>query len=175
MWQLSFLEADGMPYANGTWYIRLSLLTRSPATFLDSHLLIEDVRTESVASPSSTRPLAPSVSSSSKSLFGTPEPRDPKPIELRLKTSGEQLVPYADAVGCATEICVPLSKSPMGSSLQFEYVCVHPAWAFVLPAFFVADAFMLYYSGCTYIASDGSLTAKLEARLAKPDGECIIC
>lgn len=33
----------------------------------------------------------------------------------------------------------------------------------------------LQYNASPYVAADGSLTARLEARLGRPDGECIIC
>ena len=93
-------------YEKGAWLIRLALMEHSPATWIDSHLLIDEPRT----SPRGKR-------------------EKPKPtIELRLKTSSsEQLAPpprWNHNVAVVTELFVPLSKSLMGNSLQFEYVCL---------------------------------------------------
>ena len=138
MWRLRFLEADAHGVDKGAWFVSLALMEHSPSTFLDSHLLINDVWPHSPSKAST-----PSISSKSpKSLFSSPEPKPNQPIELRLKTAGEQLTApvFAGAhqVGYCPEICVPLSKSPMGHSLQFECVC--PCGRLSCRPFFGRDA-----------------------------------
>ncbi|EKM53705.1 uncharacterized protein PHACADRAFT_148472 [Phanerochaete carnosa HHB-10118-sp] len=147
MWCLKFLESDGISYhmaEKGAWVVSLSLMDHSPPTWIDSHLLIDDTRRQP-GTPSSSKASAKSI------INGVLENKSMPQIELRLKTSGEQLAPLElnRQHDFDRHISVSLSKSQMGHSLQFD--------------------------GCTYIASDGSLTARLEARLAKPDNECIIC
>ncbi|GJE98197.1 hypothetical protein PsYK624_144200 [Phanerochaete sordida] len=145
MWCLAFLESDGISCSageKGAWVVSLSLMEHSPPTWIDSHLLIDDTR-GAPSTPSSSK-------ASAKSFMGMPASKAPPQIELRLKTSSQLAPPSANRHhDFVRDISLPLRKSPMGDSLQFD--------------------------GCTFIAPDGTLTAKLEARLAKPDNECIIC
>ncbi|KAF4562700.1 hypothetical protein EYR36_004094 [Pleurotus pulmonarius] len=140
----------------GTWCVTLSLLEHSPPTWIDSRLLIADSGDppgDSVTTP----PLTPSASPPLISLPFSASPsspsRKPKPtISLRLKCS-EQLIPLEGARrhprNAQSVIVTPLEDSLMGASLQ--------------------------YSGTSYIAKDSVLRARLEARLRKPEAECVIC
>ncbi|KAI0785746.1 hypothetical protein C8Q75DRAFT_722319 [Abortiporus biennis] len=70
-------------------------------------------------------------------------------ISLRLKSGAEQLAPPQSTYQSRREIVASLDDSLMGKSLQYE--------------------------NTSYISSDGSLYARLEAKLMKPGAECIIC
>lgn len=59
-------------------------------------------------------------------------------------------------------------------------VCVSAGLAFLLNYDLASDAvllmiFILSYSGCTYIAPNGTLHATFEAKLGNPYSGCIIC
>ncbi|KAI0683997.1 hypothetical protein BC835DRAFT_1392290 [Cytidiella melzeri] len=168
MWRLQFAEFDAAHssfdanYTKGTWLVELSLMEHSPPTYIDSHLLISDARfpptSPSPYTAPPTNPAADTMSSMPGKLLLSPgtESRKPKPtIELRIKTSNsQQLVPQSRSISRHDQsfvdtLHVPLNKNPMGNSLQFD--------------------------GCSYISPDGSLSGRLEARLAKPEAECIIC
>lgn len=83
----------------GSWVATLHLMEHSPATWIDSRLVIEDPRTRS-APTGSTMKLKPTV-------------------ELRMKHS-EQLVPYTGPYSGAPTIIVPLESSLMANSLQYK-------------------------------------------------------
>lgn len=73
-------------------------------------------------------------------------------VSIRLKTGPQQLTPSKGANPGTTvfgSIVASLDDSLMGNSLQ--------------------------YDGSSYISPDGSLKARIEAKLGKPDAECIIC
>ncbi|KAF8883263.1 hypothetical protein BD779DRAFT_1674608 [Infundibulicybe gibba] len=163
----------------GSWFIALSLLENSSPTWIDSCLLIPQAPTSSdllidapltgplvnTPSPSSTP-----VPAQSKNPFlaafqpttrtaspadGTPKPRPT--ICLRFKSS-RPLAPSPSSPPPSPDdhdhddgfrICVPLDDSLMGPSLQ--------------------------YGGSPYIAADGALHARFEARLVKPEADCVIC
>lgn len=96
------------------------------------------------------RPVPPDPSTSPGSAPKAQDSKSkPKPtISLRLKSGSAQLT----ALGRGyfnNIISVSLEDSLMANSLQ--------------------------YTGSSYIAADESLQARLEARLAKPEAECIIC
>lgn len=145
MWRLQFIESDGSyeytPHEKGAWIVRLSLMEHSPPTYIDSHLLIPDARAPPSASatpsPSLSLPACPisspdGMGSIPGRLF-TSQIRDPnklKPtIELRIKTnSSNQLAPTRKSHerydgSFVHQLSVPLNKSLMGNSLQFECVC----------------------------------------------------
>ncbi|KIP09047.1 hypothetical protein PHLGIDRAFT_68360 [Phlebiopsis gigantea 11061_1 CR5-6] len=144
MWCLRFVAADVADghYAQGTWFVSLSLMENSPPTWVDCRVLIRDTARAPHSPPGKSR----------SARRGPSEPRDKGAIELLLKTARDQLAPPPprgydpDAL---LGLTAPLDKTPAGHSLQFD--------------------------GCSFVATDGSLAATLEARLAKPDSDCIIC
>lgn len=167
MWRLAFRVMPSQEPAEkyhtrslrpGTWCVTLTLLEHSPPTWIDSRLLIADSGDPSNDSLlDSTPPTTPSGSPSLTSLPFSTSPsspsRKPKPtISLRLKCS-EQLIPAEGARrhprNAQPVIVAPLEDSLMGASLQ--------------------------YSGTSYIAKDAVLRARLEARLRRPEAECVIC
>ncbi|KDQ29940.1 hypothetical protein PLEOSDRAFT_1021085, partial [Pleurotus ostreatus PC15] len=167
MWRLAFRVMPSQEPAEryhtrslrpGTWCVTLSLLEHSPPTWIDSRLLIADSGDPQNDSLLDSTP--PTTPSGSPSLISLPfsasppsAPRKPKPtISLRLKCS-EQLIPAEGARrhprNAQSVIVASLEDSLMGASLQ--------------------------YSGTSYIARDAMLRARLEARLRKPEAECVIC
>ncbi|KII91156.1 hypothetical protein PLICRDRAFT_37851 [Plicaturopsis crispa FD-325 SS-3] len=90
----------------------------------------------------------------SRLLIDAPPPtpsveRKPKPkptISLRLNSGSSQLSPLPNAQDTIT---VQLQDSMMGPTLQYE--------------------------NSPYLLQDGTLVARLEARLAKPEADCVIC
>jgi hypothetical protein len=67
------------------------------------------------------------------------------------------------------EIVVSLDDSMMGSGLQYAYVFL------ILICHAAVNIITIYDSGSSYVLPNGTLRARLEARLAKPEPECIIC
>lgn len=116
MWCLSFSITR-----SSQWVVTLSILEHSPATWIDSRLIIEEP---------SPRP-AP-VTPMPSSLIDAPIPEQPSPnarnkankkrskpkpaISLRLKSGNFQLSP----LGSHSQIEVALEDSMMGPSLQYE-------------------------------------------------------
>ncbi|KAI0740849.1 hypothetical protein C8Q76DRAFT_607717 [Earliella scabrosa] len=160
LWELSFLIAKDfdprLAYKNvkgGSWVIKLVLLPHSPPTWIDSRLVIEDPRAHGHpngehASASSGAPTSLIEASAKTGSEETPQGKPKPPIQLRLKAR-EQLSPPRYSAG--PMIILSLEENASANSLQFN--------------------------GCPYLGSDGSLTARLEARLAQPaeEAECIIC
>ncbi|KAF9524749.1 hypothetical protein CPB83DRAFT_773328 [Crepidotus variabilis] len=165
MWKLAFYIAPPPKWhsdpVEGSWCISISLLENSPPTFLDSQILIRVVP-ETAASPlpspsqlvtqgesPSTLPPTSPLSQFSSALLSSTRPSRPDPtISLRLKTSHEQL----EAPGKRTpgkNVMVTLETSLLASKLQ--------------------------YSNNPYIGPDEKLRGRLEARLGKPEADCIIC
>ncbi|KAL0955454.1 hypothetical protein HGRIS_001696 [Hohenbuehelia grisea] len=152
MWRFEFfvmpLDARApWPTRQGAWCVALSLLDNSSPTWIDSRLLIQEPEPlPEPDGPNYTEGWPPS---------GSPKPSKPKPtISLRLKSPSHcQLTPLSQDAARRHQrgdsIIMMLEESMMGSSLQ--------------------------YAGTSYIAADGTLRARLEARLAKPEAECIIC
>ncbi|KAI0653341.1 hypothetical protein C8Q70DRAFT_641850 [Cubamyces menziesii] len=180
LWLLRFLVAkqsdSRLGYQHmraGSWVVALSLLPHSPPTWIDSRLVIEDPRSRTAQSPISTSASAFPSLPSSQSSSGPPTSlseavegmvqqvaresegplawRDkPKPkIELRIKRSEQLTAPTSPWSTCHPVIAVSLEEDVRANSLQFK--------------------------GCPYIESDGSLLARLEARLVQPGSDCIIC
>ncbi|KAF9486995.1 hypothetical protein BDN71DRAFT_1485397 [Pleurotus eryngii] len=134
----------------GTWCVTLALLEHSPPTWIDSRLLIADSGDPFDDSLlDSTPPTTPSGSPSLTSLPFSASPssptRKPKPTISLRLKCSEQLIPAT----AQPVIVAPLEDSLMGASLQ--------------------------YAGTSYIAKDAVLRARLEARLRKPEAECVIC
>ncbi|KAI0774920.1 hypothetical protein BD413DRAFT_690593 [Trametes elegans] len=165
MWALRFFvatQADrrtGYQYMRvGSWVVCLSLLPHSPPTWIDSRLVIEDPRARthpppephpsSVGPPSSLLEAVEGMlqqDSESSHASARPKPM----IELRMKRAEQLTAPSSMRSTNMSVIPVSLEDHPLGRSLQFK--------------------------GCPYIESDGSLVARLEARLVQPGSDCIIC
>ncbi|CAL1711671.1 unnamed protein product [Somion occarium] len=99
-----------------------------------------------VINDSTVIPNAPVVPYFPSAYQGKPTKRVPT-VQLRLKTGSDQL--FAPSSNHSSDICVPLDETPLGNSLQFD--------------------------GSSFIWSDGSLRARLEAKLTKSQSDCIIC
>ncbi|KAJ7759233.1 hypothetical protein B0H16DRAFT_1720643 [Mycena metata] len=84
-------------------------------------------------------------------LFGPGKPRARPTLSARMKAT-EQLRPPARGPGHRNRIIVLLDGADGDGGLG-----------------------SLQYAGCPYIASDETLRGRLEARLAKPEADCIIC
>lgn len=148
MWRLEFSIAPENGYDKcrpGSWCISLSLLDTSPPTWIDSRLIIPEATPPSPDHHSDH--LSPPLSTSS--LFKLPSNAlKLKPaIELRLQ-SVEQLE-AARKGQSAKSVIITLQDSLMGAHLQ--------------------------YGKNPYVGLDETLRGRLEARLGKPDHECIIC
>lgn len=151
MWKLEFSIANGSQHADprpGSWCISLSLLENSPPAWIDSRLLVQEPDTTSpIPSPDTKSPTSPGRSASSPFVFGASRPKTKPTISIRLKSTEQLFAPRPHQA--QSKVVVSLEDSLMGSSLQ--------------------------YAGSSYIAADEKLRARLEARLCKPEAECVIC
>ncbi|KAJ7255516.1 hypothetical protein B0H12DRAFT_1202187 [Mycena haematopus] len=150
MWRLSFnvsTQERRRPGLPppGTWYVSLSLLENSPPTWIDSRLLVP-------APPESA--MEPPSSGFANSLFGAGKARPRATLSTRLKATDQLQAPKSHRGGPRhrSRIIVPMDGGEGDGGLG-----------------------CLQYAGCPYIASDETLRGRLEARLAKPEAECIIC
>ncbi|OSC97585.1 hypothetical protein PYCCODRAFT_1398622 [Trametes coccinea BRFM310] len=171
LWSFKFFVAKhsdprlGHHYVGaGSWVAALSLLPHSPPTYIDSRLVIDDPRARTHRVPSQPHPSGPPTSleeavdgmmrqaeaESAASPVST-SPRDqPKPrIELRMKRSEQLTAPTSMRAAYYPAIHVSLEEDVRAKNLQFK--------------------------GCPYIEPDGSLVARLEARLVQSESECIVC
>ncbi|CDO76734.1 hypothetical protein BN946_scf184813.g4 [Trametes cinnabarina] len=171
LWSLKFLVAKfsdpRLGHANirtGSWVAALHLLPHSPPTYIDSRLVIDDPRARTHPLPSPHPQSGPPASlkeavegmmqqaeaESTMSPVST-SPRDkPKPrIELRMKRSEQLTAPASMRTTYYPVVVVSLEEDVRAKNLQFK--------------------------GCPYIESDGSLVARLEARLVQSESECTIC
>ncbi|KAI0669524.1 hypothetical protein C8Q78DRAFT_1172066 [Trametes maxima] len=173
LWALRFIVAKDwdsrLGYKHiraGSWVVLLSLLPHSPPTWVDSRLVIEDPRARTHPPPTPLPSGPPSSlleavegmlqqaeaegASSARPRTGTVEGKPKPPIEMRMKLQHGQLTAPASAKETNQSVIVEsLEDHPLAHSLQFK--------------------------GCPYIESDGSLVARLEARLVQPGSDCIIC
>ncbi|KAI0827776.1 hypothetical protein BC628DRAFT_1368398 [Trametes gibbosa] len=172
MWMLKCLVARqsdsrlGYRHARtGSWVVVLSLLPHSPPTWIDSRLVIEDPRTRThpppapdpavTGPPASLREAvdgmalyqhdAAEAQAQAQTSHSKPKPK----IELRMKRSEQLTAPSSTRTTNFSLITASFEEDAHANSLQFK--------------------------GCPYIESDGSLVARLEARLAQPGAECVIC
>jgi hypothetical protein len=169
MWCLAF------SIESSKWVVKLSILEHSPATWIDSRLIIEEPpRRSTTVSPIIPSLIDTDVIDEQPAKRSNRRREKPKPaISLRIQTKYNQIGPSGSnstlngsiaAIGLRIHnqiappgsnnalngsIVVPLEDSLMGSSLQ--------------------------YDGCSYLDAEGTLRARFEARLAKPEMECIIC
>ncbi|EIW54156.1 uncharacterized protein TRAVEDRAFT_60610 [Trametes versicolor FP-101664 SS1] len=162
LWALKFIVAKdhetraGYQFMRpGSWVAVLSLLPHSPPTWIDSRLVIEDprARTHPPPPPDPTGPPT-SLREAVEGMMqfdAQPGSAKPKPkIELRMKRSEQLTAPPNMRYPNHSVIPAPFEENTLAHSLQFK--------------------------GCPYIESDGSLVARLEARLVQPSGQdCIIC
>ncbi|GBE80818.1 hypothetical protein SCP_0305380 [Sparassis crispa] len=155
MWSLKFLiVTDGDKRLShrrerpGTWAVTLALVEHSPPTWIDSRLIIEEAPSTSPESASTSQSLVDVVRPFSPSKGGEARANSKPTISLRLKSGSSQLAPAGPNYP-NDMIVASLGESLMANSLQ--------------------------YDGSSYIGSDESLQARLEARLGKPDAQCIIC
>ncbi|KAH9851143.1 hypothetical protein C2E23DRAFT_733600 [Lenzites betulinus] len=143
----------------GSWVVVLSLLPHSPPTWIDSRLVIEDPRTRTHPTPAPD-PAVPgpptSLRDAVEGMFqydaqnATAPSSKPKPkIEMRMKRSDQLIAPTSMRTTNFSVITASFEENALANSLQFK--------------------------GCPYIESDGSLVARLEARLVQPGADCIIC
>jgi hypothetical protein len=119
MWCLSFSITP-----SSQWVVTLAILEHSPATWIDSRLIIEEP--PQPPAPATTMPASlidawipeqPSPSSR-RTKRSKPKPT----ISLRLKSGHFQLTPLASHSAGQSEIVVALEDSMMGPSLQYELV-----------------------------------------------------
>ncbi|TBU41223.1 hypothetical protein BD309DRAFT_965754 [Dichomitus squalens] len=170
LWELSFIVAakeydkrfGHRHFKAGSWVIRLGLLPHSPPTCIDSRLVIEDPRSrgqdaqQQPATPSSYAGLPTSLSEAvmagddDPATPASPSSSTPRPrprVELRLETREQLVAPRQWEQG--SQIVMALEESALANSLQ--------------------------YNGCPYLEPDGSLIARLEAKLGPPGSDCVIC
>ncbi|KAF8161651.1 hypothetical protein B0H34DRAFT_796403 [Crassisporium funariophilum] len=153
MWRLAFViipESNGHRngLSPGSWCITLGLLETSPPTCIDSRLLIAEAAT-SLPKASDLLDDSTPPPTTRQSPFRRPS-NTPKPkptISLRLQSSEQLEAPRRGQAG--RQIVVSLQDSLMGANLQ--------------------------YGNNPYVGPDEKLRARLEARLGKPETECIIC
>ncbi|KAF8216596.1 hypothetical protein K438DRAFT_1914479 [Mycena galopus ATCC 62051] len=94
----------------------------------------------------------PSGSGFATSLFGAGKPRPRATLSTRLKALDQLQSTTRGPRRHRSRIIVPMDGGESDGGLG-----------------------CLQYAGCPYIASDETLRGRLEARLAKPEAECIIC
>ncbi|KAG6829359.1 hypothetical protein H0H87_011694 [Tephrocybe sp. NHM501043] len=178
MWRLEFSIASPSTTSSsrsprgprtGSWCLSLSILEHSPPTYVDSRLLIPEpvLPSSSYPQPASSPPDPhPHPQSLMDRLRTVPPPPTPKsPISIRLSSPSQLVAPAPSPTrrerriqgrgrdkDAVEKIEVALEDSAMGASLQ--------------------------YAGTRYIAPDGVLRARLEARLGRrgeAEGECVVC
>ncbi|KAI0645064.1 hypothetical protein C8Q79DRAFT_969432 [Trametes meyenii] len=175
LWALRFVVANDSGWDSRFGYKHIRGGSWVPPTWVDSRLVIEDPRARThpppvplpSGPPSSLLEAvegmlqqaeaegAPSAGEGRGEGAGTgrgagasgkPKP----PIELRMRLQNGQLTaPASIKATNHSVIAESLEDNPLAHSLQFK--------------------------GCPYIESDGSLVARLEARLVQPGSDCVIC
>lgn len=166
MWNLAFYIApppkSHTDPVEGSWCVSISLLESSPPTFLDSQILIQvvpEVSPSPIPLPSillsgsetPTTPIPPTspLSQLSGAFRPAKSSRADSNISIRLKTSSHEQLEAPGKRTSGNKVMVTLEKSALSAKLQ--------------------------YSNNPYIGSDEKLRGRLEARLGKPEAECIIC
>ncbi|RPD57846.1 hypothetical protein L226DRAFT_540186 [Lentinus tigrinus ALCF2SS1-7] len=161
LWELSFIVAKEWDkrlghfsrVKSGSWAIKLALLPHSPPTWIDSRLVIEDPGVRGQAASTTSSRSGPPTSLLEAILAPTESPETKKarpPVEVRLKGRDQLTAPsYWTPNIDSAMVVVPIEDNTLANGLQFN--------------------------GCPYLESDGSLIARLEARLAPPETECVIC
>ncbi|EIW80130.1 hypothetical protein CONPUDRAFT_82499 [Coniophora puteana RWD-64-598 SS2] len=218
IWSLMFFATPPTPHlatsqTTGPWQVALSLLEHSPATPVDSRLVIEPFRKPSSKPstptspnpPSSDRKTPPSESdspaptsrpSSGLSLQmptlsvpgslgggkGKQKSKALKPVEVRMNTSGDYRLAYRSSSILGTALDTTASALLSGTAGSWrapamdywydEGACMNA----VIQPFAIGESGGLMYEDSPYLAADGTLHARLEARLSKStDSDCVIC
>ncbi|KIM71381.1 hypothetical protein PILCRDRAFT_17120 [Piloderma croceum F 1598] len=142
MWRLAF----GVDWSSSKWAVTLSILKHSPETWVDSHLILDEVSPRCSITPTTPTTASSSLrinaatipNSNAQSASGqhTQNPAKPtgKPINIRLRTTHSELTTWSS-------IEALLEESSAGSSLQ--------------------------YDGCSYLDAGGTLKGRLKAQLVK--------
>lgn len=162
----------------GPWRVALSLMEHSPPTFVDGRLVID------VFCPRSSSISLPSESSSPAhsrypSLPSTPVPTSPTqakpPVEIPLQSASR--LAHRTLDGCVFNV-LDLGRGGVGgaSSQQIPQPAVWSEegtrYTNALVGVLSDD---LGWDKTPYLAPDGTLHARLDARLEKAEGGCIIC
>ncbi|KAF9236019.1 hypothetical protein BU15DRAFT_77426 [Melanogaster broomeanus] len=200
IWSLTFFSTPSTGSsitgkAVGAWQVALCLLEHSPPTFIDSRLVVDTPPQSSVsptpASPSevndltSLLPPPPEAPSNSPvRLAASPAPSPPTKSKSKSKTLQTIEVRHKSVHRLAHPpriSSMPLSTlhsratktpgSPHGSNTGRKTVTS----AIVAPLGEGAGAKLLY-DNMPFIAADGTLHVRLDARLGKPEAsDCVIC
>lgn len=164
----------------GPWRVALSLMEHSPPTFVDGRLVIDVFcpRSSSISHLPSSEPSSP-AHSRYPSLPSTPVPASPiqakPPIEIPLQSACR--LAHRTSDGCVFNV-LDLGRGGVGgsSSLQIPQPAV---WSEEGTRYTNALVGMLSddlgWDKAPYLAPDGTLHARLDARLEKAEGGCIIC
>ncbi|KAF9218751.1 hypothetical protein BS17DRAFT_719734 [Gyrodon lividus] len=195
IWSLTFFSAPatGSPIAGkavGSWQVALCLLEHSPPTFIDSRLVVDispqpsdllevnDLISLSPppleASSGSPASLSPSPTTKSKSKSKS---KAPQTIEVRLKSahrlayrSSNLFLAALDAAFSGQKGCWIPPRVDHWSEDGVLYTN-----AIVVPLGEGASAELLY-DNTPFIATNGTLHVRFDARLGKPEAtDCIIC
>ncbi|KAH7919798.1 hypothetical protein BV22DRAFT_1022361 [Leucogyrophana mollusca] len=202
IWSVTFFSAPASAPSIagktvGTWQVALSLLDHSPATHIDSRLVI-DAPSRSEPEPSSSSVDLPAATPTSppspsrppgtypppprRSSFGPKFPSTSKsksksslpPIEVRLKSNSNFRLAYRSS----PLFLAAFTGKDEGAPPRVDHWAeegVGYTNALVVPLGEGAGAGLMY-DDTPYISPDGTLHARLEARLVKPDStDCIIC
>ncbi|KAK7051212.1 hypothetical protein VNI00_004712 [Paramarasmius palmivorus] len=153
MWKLAFCVTQkayvhhNIPHI-GTWYISLSLLENSPPTWIDSRLLIPDAS------------------------LNVPPPGDQSLLEADTPTSATP--PPSTSFFSRVSNTHPKPKPTISLRLlSRDQLTPNSTIYLALDNSLMANS--LQYAGSSYISADDSLRGRFEAKLAKPEAECIIC
>lgn len=142
----------------GTCVVTLSLLEHSPPTWIDSRFVIHDMH-------GLHETISPILSRAGQSRSRR-EPKGLPANSLRLKTGSAQLTPH----GSKKFIAASFKDKQMTENLRNQWV-----FAPLISSFENADSVVATGSENSFVAADGSFEARLEARLGKPETECVIC
>ncbi|KAG8220570.1 hypothetical protein J3R82DRAFT_3303 [Butyriboletus roseoflavus] len=199
IWSLTFFSPLSTTHTTvGIWQVALCLLEHSPPTFIDSRLVIDLPPPSSILStspanasqPSDLISLSPppdhSSSSTARSLPPPSPPllnkfksksKAPQSVEVRLKNVNRLAYRASDTSFTALDVAFSSQKdwSPPHVEQWSDNDGSIYTNAIVVPLDNGAGAELLY-DNTPFIAIDGTLHVRLEARLGRPDAtECVIC
>ena len=136
LWELAFIVAKnndrrlGYRFMRpGSWVLKLSLLSHSPPTWIDSRLVVEDPHTRSPSHPDTGVGSSSSSSASPTSLFEAVTARGSQPskqkgrppIEVPLRAHSQLTAPQNKWDVHGPKILVALEENALANSLQFKY------------------------------------------------------
>ncbi|KAG0695535.1 hypothetical protein DFH29DRAFT_1030111, partial [Suillus ampliporus] len=194
IWSLTFFSSPSLspsPSARGAgsgpWRVALSLMEHSPPTFVDGRLVIDVFRPSSVSSP------MPDLLSLTSPVPDSPS-RNPSSYQSRASTSTSSThpakPPLTNPLQSSNRLAHRPSDGSVFSALELGRVTgptckpcrpPHPAmwseegthYTNALTGVLSDD---LGWDNTPYLAPDGTLHARLDARLEKAEGgSCIIC